>query len=100
MMTAKKPARMEGRPPRMTRYFGAGRKCRLCNCYFVTDEDYEAHMETHWKKTHDGSGEWLPAEGDPELARMISVAGSVTRNGYKYVLIADGKIIYRKKMQY
>jgi len=81
-------------------YAGAGRKCSLCNCRFATNVDYEAHMETHWKKAKNGEGEWLPAKGDPDLARMLNTVGTLLKGGYRYVLIADGKIIYRTKEQY
>jgi len=85
----------------MVRFYGLpGRKCPLCECYFATDVDYESHMETHWKKAKNGKGEWLPANGDPDLARMLNIAGTIVKGGYKYTLIADGRIIYRTKTKY
>ena len=81
-------------------YSGNGRKCPLCNCYFFTNVDYEAHIQTHWRKTRSGNGEWLPVEGDPDLAKMLNIVGTLIKGKYKYMLIADGKIIYRIKTQY
>ena len=77
-----------------------GRKCPLCSCYSATNIDYEAHMKTHWRKARNGEGEWLPAEGDPDLAKMLNIVGILVKGGYRYTLIADGKIIYRTKTQY
>jgi len=85
---------------KITYYSGNGRKCPLCSCHFFTSVDYEAHMQTHWRKTRSGKGEYMPAEGDPDLARMLNIVGTLERGGYRYMLIADGKIIYRTKTQY
>jgi len=76
-----------------------GRKCPLCPCFFATSIDYEAHMKTHWRKSSSGKGEWLPAEADPTLARMLNIVGAMIKEGYRYTLI-DNKIIYRTKAQY
>ena len=57
-------------------------------------------MQTHWRKTRSGNGEWLPVEGDPDLAKMLNIVGTLIKGKYKYMLIADGKIIYRTKTQY
>ena len=86
--------------PKIIYYSEAGRKCPLCNCFFFTNIDYNAHLETHWKPTKNGKGEWLPAEGDPDLAKMLNIVGTLVKGGYRYTLIADGKIIYRTKKQY
>jgi len=81
----------------MVKFYGLpGRECLLCSCYFATDVDYEAHMKTHWKKTRSGKGEWLPKEADPDLSRMLSIVGTMIKDGYRYTLI-DDRIIYRTK---
>ena len=84
---------------RKTITYKTPRKCLLCSCCFFTSVDYEAHMETHWKTTRSGNGEWLPAEAAPNLAKMINMVGTLIKGGYKYVLI-DNKIIYRTRNQW
>jgi len=56
--------------PKIIHYPGVGRKCPLCQCYFGTNVDYEAHMETHWRKARSGRGEWIPAKAYPDLAAL------------------------------
>ena len=84
--------------PKIIYYPGVGRKCPLCNCYFGTNVDYNAHMETHWRKSSSGKGEWIPKEAYPALANMINTVGTLVKDGYRYTII-DNKIIYRTKIQ-
>jgi len=87
----------EGDGIEMVRFYGLpGRKCPRCGCYFATDVDYDAHMKTHWRKVRNGKGEWLPAEADPDLTRMLRIVGTMIKDGYRYTLI-DDRIIYRTK---
>ena len=81
------------------RFYGLpGRKCPRCESYFATEKDYKAHIETHWRKSNSGNGEWLPAELDPQLAKTLAIVGVMIKDGYRYSLI-DGKIIFRKRAE-
>jgi len=81
------------------RFYGLpGRKCPRCESYFATEKDYKAHIETHWTKSKNGDGEWLPAELDLQLARTLSIVGVMIKDGYRYSLI-DGETIFRKRVE-
>jgi len=83
----------------MTKFYGLpGRKCPRCDSFFATEEDYRAHLRTHWKKVQSGNGEWLPADLDPQLAQILSVVGTMIRDGYRYSLV-NGRVIFRTRVE-
>jgi len=84
----------------MVRFYGLpGRKCPICKneVFFATDVDYNAHMKTHWKNTRKNNGEYMPADLNPQLARMLSIVGTMIKDGYRYTLIDN--VIWRKKVE-
>jgi hypothetical protein len=54
-------------------------------------------METHWKRTIKGTGETLKASLDPVLSSRLSSVGTLVEGGYRYVLLNNGKLIFRTR---
>jgi len=70
-------------------------KCPCCNCVFSTKIDLEYHKKTHIKKTRNGKGEIFPLELYPNLIPILRDGKTLKIGSYNYVLLRDGKTIYR-----
>jgi len=73
------------------------KKCPSCNTWFFHERDRQAHVQTHWRPTRNGEGEWMPSENDTYLTQLIRNVGTLVQDGYRYMLIHGEQTIYRKK---
>ena len=72
-------------------------KCKYCSCRFSNNYDLNCHLQNHWRKTRSGNGEILASELAPVLASRISTGGKLVEGQYRYVLLNNGKLIFRTK---
>ncbi len=72
-------------------------KCKYCSCRFSNNYDLRCHLQSHWRKTKSGKGEILASELDPVLAARISAVGNLVEGQYRYVLLNNGKLIFRTR---
>lgn len=95
-------------------YAGMGRKCKWCECFFMSRYDYQLHIAAFgakphgsglkhldsldWKQSRFDDGEWCPADKHPDLVSHCKINGKVVMGGYEYMLSANGKWLKRRRI--
>jgi len=75
------------------------KKCPYCNCLFLTNMDYEAHVSfRHWRRSKNDVWEWMPAKDAPHIVQRIKVSGEFTDGVYTYRLSEDDALIFRRRI--